>query len=376
MSGFQHLGYTYAYPNVARLSYNGGKWVVLLASGYFPLPDLTPPDPVSNDPSANQTSLFVIDLQSGSLIREVQTTQTAPVSYALSTAAAYDLNSDQVDDIAVAGDLAGNLWRFDLSSTSSTSWSVDLMFKTYTSSGEIGRHPISAMPVGLRDPVAQAPMWVFGTGKFLGLCDRTASSPPANCGPDANTALQQFYGVRDYGTASSNYPILPTQLNSWTMTQTPLAPAAGIRTLSGPTVVSNNRGWTIPLDPSLTGELGERVVVSIVPFYSANYAVLTSLIPTTNDPCNPQRSGAIMVVDGATGGPLVASPLVGGGGPGPTGNHDIGQVVVGSNTIPIAGITAVIGSQGGPLLLPGLPGFAIPAPPPHRGAWRELLDLL
>ena len=207
MSGFQHLGYTYAYPNVSRVSYNGGKWVVLLASGYFPLPDQTPLDPVANDTAANQTSLFVIDLQSGSLIREIQTTLTAPSSYGLSTAAAYDLNSDQVDDIAVAGDLAGNLWRFDLSSTASTSWTIDLMFKTYTSGGEIGRHPISAMPVGMRDPVAQAPMWIFGTGKFLGLCDRTASSPPSNCGPDANTALQQFYGVRDYGTASSNYPI-------------------------------------------------------------------------------------------------------------------------------------------------------------------------
>ncbi len=161
----------------------------------------------------------MINLQSGSLIREIQTTATAPISYGLSSPAVYDLNSDQVDDIAVAGDLAGNLWRFDLSSTSSTSWTVNLMFKTYTSSGEIGRHPISAMPVGLRDPVAQAPMWVFGTGKFLGLCDRTSSSPPANCGPDANTALQQFYGVRDYGTASPNYPIQPTQLNSWTIAQ-------------------------------------------------------------------------------------------------------------------------------------------------------------
>ena len=53
----------------------------------------------------------------------------------------------------------------------------------------------------------------------------------------------------------------------------------------------------------------------------------------------------------------------------------IGQVVT-SQLIPTAGIPAVIGSQGGPLLLPGLPQFSIPAPPPHRGAWRELLDLL
>jgi len=373
-SGFQHLGYSYAYPNVARLNYNGGKWVVLLASGYFPLPNQTPPDPVADDAAANQTSLFVIDLESGALITEVSTA-TAPqahgTSYALSTAAVYDLNTDQVDDIAVAGDLQGNLFRFDLSSTSISSWAVDVMFTSYTSSGELGRHPISAMPVGMRDPAAQAPMWVFGTGKFLGKCDRTAASPPPGCGADANTALQEFYGVRDYGTRSPNYPINPTQLNSWTIAQN----AAGVRRLTGPNVVTNNKGWRIPLNSANTGEFGERVVVNIVPFYSANYAIMTSLIPKGDDPCDPDRRGAIMAVDAATGGPLAASPLGGGGPGGGATNTVVGQAVT-SNSIPTAGILSVVGSQGGPLLLPGLPQFSIPAPPPHRGSWRELLDLL
>lgn len=373
-SGFQHLGYTYSYPNVARLSYSGGSWVVAVASGYFPLPNMTPPDPVSDDPSASQTSLFVIDLASGALITEVSTglaPQSAAQTYGLSSPAIYDLNSDQVDDISVAGDLTGNLWRFDLSNASTSNWKVDLMFKAYGSSGEIGRHPISVMPVGMRDPQAHAPIWVFGTGKFLGLCDRTASSPSSGCGPDSNTALQAFFGVRDYGTASSNYPIVPASLNSWIIAQD----AAGIRTLTGVTNVTNNRGWTIPLDSSRTHEFGERDVVTVVPFYSANYAILTTLIPKGDDPCDPGRRGAIMAIDGATGGPLAASPLGGGGPSASTSNTVIGQVV-NSNAIPIAGIPAVVGSQGGPLLLPGLPQFAIPAPPPHRGSWRELLDLL
>ncbi len=37
MSGFQHLGYTYAYPNVARLSYNGGNWVVVARQRLLPV---------------------------------------------------------------------------------------------------------------------------------------------------------------------------------------------------------------------------------------------------------------------------------------------------------------------------------------------------
>jgi type IV pilus assembly protein PilY1 len=373
---FAHLGYTYSYPNIARLS--NGKWVVLVASGYFPLPNQTPVDPASNDPAANQTSLFVIDLETGNLISEISTASAPqpapPQTYGLSSPAVYDLNSDLVDDIAVAGDLAGNLWRFDLRDTSN--FRVDLMFKSYgNNTADIGRMPISVMPVGMRDRAANLPIWVFGTGKYLGLCDRTASTPPTGCGADSNTATQAFYGVRDYGNgteaaaAGVTYPFTPAMMNRWTITQD----SGGVRTLTPALSLSVNRGWTIPLN--VTAEPGERNIVTAVPFYSANYVILTTLIPKGDDPCDPGRRGAIMVVDGALGGPLPASPLGGGAGPTGGGNDEIGKVVD-SNAIPIAGIPAVVGSQGGPLLLPGLPEFAIPAPPPHRGSWRELLDLL
>jgi type IV pilus assembly protein PilY1 len=373
---YAHLGYTYSYPNVARL--NNGKWVVLLSTGYFPLPNQTPVDPASSDPAANQTSLYVIDLETGQKLAEISTSSAPqaapPQTFGLSTPAAYDLNSDFVDDIAVAGDLAGNLWRFDLRDDSN--FKVDLIFKAYgTNTGDVGRFPISVMPVGMRDRAANVPMWVFGTGKYLGLCDRTASTPPAGCGPDANTATQAFFGVRDYGNSTEaaaagvTYPFVPAQMNKWVISQD----SNGVRTLAPTLSLGVNRGWEIPLD--VQTEPGERNVVTAVPFYSANYVILTTLIPKGDDPCDPGRRGAIMVVDGAFGSPLPASPLGGGAGPTGGGNDVIGQVV-NSNAIPIAGIPSVVGSQGGPLLLPGLPQFSIPAPPPHRGSWRELLDLL
>ena len=400
MPNYTDLGYTYAYPNIARLS--TGQWVVLLATGYYPLPNQTPVDPASGEAAANRTSLFVIDLATGTRLAQINTstaTQPAPPkTFGLSTAAAYDLNSDFVDDIAVAGDLAGNLWRFDLSgcttgvaapnppsttmvcgdgsAASSARWKVDLMFKSYgTNTTDVGRMPISVMPVGMRDRAANLPMWVFGTGKFLGLCDRTTSTPPAGCGADANTATQSIYGVRDYGNAAEassagiTYPFIPAQMSSWTITED----NAGVRTLTPNINVSANRGWRIPLD--VNTEPSERVIVTPVPFYVANFVVVSTLIPNGDDPCTPGRRGAIMVLDGQFGAPPPASPLGGGAGPNGSGNSVIGQVVT-SQLIPTAGIPAVIGSQGGPLLLPGLPQFAIPAPPPHRGAWRELLDLL
>lgn len=395
-AGFGDLGYTYSYPNIARLS--DDKWVVLLASSYFPLPNQSPPDPAASETAANRTSLFVIDLETGAKLAEIDTTTAPqgapPQTYGLSTPFVYDLNSDQVDDVAVAGDLAGNLWRFDLSgcpdgtpagpnpsgsptmicgdgsTPSSGNWKVDLIFKTYgTNDANVGRLPISVMPVGMRDRAANVPVWVFGTGKYLGLCDRTATAPPSGCGPDSNTATQYFFGVKDDGARSVNYPFLPSQLNTWTLSQD----AAFVRTLTLSSTVANNRGWRIPLN--VAAEPGERNVVTAVPYYSANYVILTTLIPKGDDPCDPGRRGSIIAVDGGTGGPLAASPLGGAAGPSGSGNDVVGKVVD-SNAIPIAGIPAVVGSQGGPLLLPGLPDFAIPAPPPHRGSWRELLDQL
>ena len=96
---------------------------------------------------------------------------------------AYDLDSDQVDDLEVAGDLAGNLWRFDLRDTTPSNLKVNLMFQTYSSTADVGKHPITGMPMGMRDDDNKAPILVFGTGKYLGACDDTLSRKVRNAGP-------------------------------------------------------------------------------------------------------------------------------------------------------------------------------------------------
>jgi type IV pilus assembly protein PilY1 len=367
-TGFGHLGYTYGSANIARL--NTGKWAVLVSSGYFPQ------DPVpSDDDDATQTSLFVVNAQTGALIREIQTSG-ATATYGLSTPAVFDSDSDQVDDIAAAGDLAGNLWRFDLSSTDSASWSVDQIFTTYTTEAEIGTRPITVMPVAMRDPASGHPIWIFGTGKYLSArCDNSAVTPPDDCGADSNSATQAFYGIRDYGTGSANYPIAVGDLRDQTLTQA----GTGVRSLTHNALDQDadgepeaKQGWRIQLN--ISTEPGERNVISVVPVYSVNEAILTTIIPKGSDPCDPGRRGAIMVVDAATGG----SFNDGGRAPsfGARSNPDVVGKVFETENLPISGIPSVVAQEGGPILMPGLPGFEIPMPSPHRGAWRELLDLL
>ncbi|HSX60402.1 MAG TPA: PilC/PilY family type IV pilus protein [Tahibacter sp.] len=373
-TGGAALGYTYDSANIVRL--NTGKWAVLVSSGYFPTTNPDPrgePDPASTDVNKDKTSLFVLDLETGARIAEIQTStapQGVPLSFGLSTPAAYDLNSDQIDDIAVAGDLVGNLFRFDLSSSNPAQWKVDLMFKTYTTTptqvdaNSLPRQPITSMPVALRDTARNgAPIWVFGTGKYLGKEDRTATGIASNVGPQA------IYGVRDYGTTSgsnvTNYPTLPSQLTQQTLTQ----PNATSRVLTTNAVPVSTRGWMIPLN--IAAEPGERAVFTAKPIYSLNVAVVNTVIPRGSDPCNPQFRGASILVDGATGGSPAGAQQ---GGPcqGDQCRDPTPRLIGDKFVLPITGDPG--GGGGIPVPVDDMPG--IKAPPANRGSWRELLDIL
>lgn len=372
--GGANLGYTYASPNIARL--NNGKWVVLVSSGYYPDGPTVDPydDPAGKETAAKQTSLFVINLETGALIREIATS-SAPqfgttVTYGLSTPGVYDVGGDQVDDLAVAGDLAGNVWRFDLSSADPSQWKVDLMFQTYpANTGDatdkcdaVGECPVSVMPVGMRNPATRGLVWIFGTGKFIGDEDRTSDIPG-----------QAFYGVFDYGTAATEYPILPGDLLEQNLSQSGL-----FRNLSREQISAEapEQGWTIPLD--IATEPGERNVVTPFALDQSNRIVLPTLIPTSNDPCRPGRRGSLMIVDAATGGaPVGVSPVsstIGGSSDPANAAGEVGLVDE-SGAIPASGeLSPYTPVGGGSIGILGIEGLEIFDNYWHRSSWRELMD--
>ncbi len=374
------LGYTYDSVSIARLEYQN-KWAAIVSSGYFP-EDIS--DPASSDPAAKRTSLLVIDLETGQLIKEILTpAPTTGLSYGLSTATIYDFGSDQIDDIAVAGDLAGNLWRFDLTGDPST-WKADLMFTSYGNGVAVGDQPISFNPTAMRDPVNRAPIFIFGTGKYLGKPDRTNSIPQ-----------QSYYGVRDYGTCRSGspactiYPITPANLEEQVMTQTPATGTDGkvyqIRKINKTTTpLADKKGWKIRLgsganpNAGMTATSGERAQRRAFPFYSANLAMLFTLVPRNQDPCSPGNDYGFVIVDAATG------SFSQNNGPAAT-SADVGillptQRPIGSPVVP---------PGGGQVEIPGIDKATLPVAVAnavekalagaddiwHRSAWRELLNI-
>ncbi|HZP66575.1 MAG TPA: hypothetical protein VFB32_09700, partial [Rudaea sp.] len=195
---------------------------------------------------------------------------------------------------------------------------------------------------------------------------------------------QHFFGVRDYGThyaatdGGSSYPFHESDLDSRTMTQD----ASGNRLLpyAVTTPATHSRGWQIPLN--ISGVVGERNVSTAAPLYTVGIALLTSLIPGQNqDPCQPGRSGAIIGVCAATGGPAPCTTSSASGGSGTAivgglvSNPPIGDPLetltkVGGGKIIITGVTSGAGGAGNPVLFSGY------TPTWRRGGWNELLNQL
>jgi type IV pilus assembly protein PilY1 len=360
------LGYTYGQPNIGRLK--SGKWVVLVPSGYFP--DCSAPNHDANCSTIKTqgavSSLFILDAETGALIKEIQTT-SGVTSYGLTSPVLGDYQSDQIDDVAYAGDLVGNLWRFDLSDASSDNWSVSQVFTPDTN----GTQPITVMPRLFPDPATNRFIVVFGTGQYLSGSDNTNSSEPT----------QSVYGIRDL-LDSSGKPVNVTRasLTSQTLTETYISDTndpnygATLRSLTTNAVPPSSDGWYFDLNTK-NGDTasGERVVVTPGALFNSNTAIISTLIPGSNDPCNPSVLGSIMFVDATTGGAGQGVSALGGS---PYVGARVNNVRT-SGTVPV---TTVVG--GGKSILPGVtltgkannPGtsFTGDAPIWRRRSWSEI----
>ncbi len=95
----QHLGLTSTRPLIRKLS--DGTWVAVFGSGKKP----------------GKSILFVVDIADGELLYEIETPSTSGTN-GLSSPAGWDADFDGNLDIVYAGDLEGNLWKFDFAQVS------------------------------------------------------------------------------------------------------------------------------------------------------------------------------------------------------------------------------------------------------------------
>lgn len=152
---------------------NNGRWAVIMGNGYN---------------SINERPVLLIQYLDGN--KELQKISAVPVTTpknaeadqnGLSTPQFLDVNGDSIPDIVYAGDLRGNLWKFDISSNNASNWGVAFdgqpLFTAIYSTGVTGsatsRQPITTPPVLRPNRQVGGLMVAFGTGRSLTEGDRT-----------------------------------------------------------------------------------------------------------------------------------------------------------------------------------------------------------
>ena len=130
----------------------------------------------------------------------------------MSAPAPVDVDGDFIADYIYAGDLFGNLWKFDVRAANPVLWASAYgsvadprpLFVAMTSvSDDETRQPITTRPqVGFHPTVADTYMIYFGTGKYFEVSDNQT----------AGQITQSFYGVWDQKDASLTTPITRTDL--------------------------------------------------------------------------------------------------------------------------------------------------------------------
>ena len=229
-TGAENLGYSYSRPSIVRLA--NGEWAAIVGNGYLS--------------ATGAASLFVLDIQTGAVIQEL-VVQDANAN-GLSSPTLIDADGDGRVDTAYAGDLNGNLWKFDLGAVSPASWTVAFggqpLFQTdqingvrqaITTAPEVGRHPEGGVMV------------YVGTGRLFSVVD------------SIDMTIQAVYGIWDNDWAVTAVPIGIAQLLGQQLNQTIHVSGASVRvaTASYPDW-SVARGWMTPIEP------GERVIQDIV----------------------------------------------------------------------------------------------------------------
>ncbi|WP_179958412.1 pilus assembly protein [Chitinimonas arctica] len=284
----------YSFPNSiiynVRMGSGSVTPAVVLTNGYESGFDNST-DPAYDD-TANSSALFILNANTGALIKKIALPAT---STGLSAPAGVDFGQDGVLDYVYAGDVNGNMWRFDLTSADATGFKVAtnpiFTAKKGTTAQPIIMRP-AILPVNYADGAPHGNLVIFGTGKLLTPADRT------------DTNEQTLYGILDE-LAANPTTVPATKLVEQTIMATgsvvdPTKRVGSYRRVSDNTLDLTSRtelnlGWFVDLTDS-----SERLVAS--PMLYDDRVFLGTGVPVTVEKCVAGGKGWIMGLNPMTGG--------------------------------------------------------------------------
>ncbi|HHQ4777929.1 TPA: pilus assembly protein [Aeromonas veronii] len=284
------MGVALAAPTLVRVKADN-KWVALVANGYN---------------STSQTArLFVLDLATGAIIKEIDTqVGSASEPNGLSSPLPVDQDGDRIVDYVYAGDLHGNLWKFDLTGNNSAQWGSALktgskpkpMFQACNGSCSAStRQPITMRPLAIRHPKGGV-MVMMGTGSYFTNDDKLLPTNPR---------LDAVYGIRDTGGEVSRSQLLQQSItHEFVANGTTIK--FNVRVVSNLDVnYTSQKGWYLLLkSPGLSKGVGERAVSEML--YRHKRLIFNTLIPSA-DACDFGGRSWLMELDPISGARLTYS---------------------------------------------------------------------
>lgn len=279
----ENMGLIQGAPIIARLpNGTGGTFAALIAGNGI-------------NSTNERAVLLVYDLVTGELVKEISTESGSEATpNGLSAPVGWDPNGDGVVDHVYAGDMLGNVWKFDLTGSTS-SWGVandgDPLFVATDDAGN--RQSITGRLTVAMHP-ANFSTWVFfGTGRFMTVGDMEDKQE------------QSLYAIRDSGESASRSALVKRET---TVVGTSGGRAVRAFQASGalPLEVelpggdkTATRGWYINLlEPPAQSAIGERIVSEAQVLNRV--LVVASIIPTA-DACQSDGRGYINALDAFTG---------------------------------------------------------------------------
>ena len=165
----RELGHVLAAPEVGVL--RDGTWVAVFGNGY--------------ESESGRAQLFVVDLATGEVLKRLDTGVGSKTDRNGLGGVKLQRDGNQVITAALAGDLKGNMWKFDLASGDRSKWKVAFdrrpLFRTQDA------RPFTAAPVLVPHPRGGT-MVLAGTGKLF------------EPGDERSRAQESLYGLWDQST--------------------------------------------------------------------------------------------------------------------------------------------------------------------------------
>lgn len=369
-----NLGKTYGVPQIRR--FHNGLWGAVFGNGYRS--------------ATGDAGIFImlVDTSGNVTFRYLSTgtgTLASPSTDGIYYTTPADLDADHIVDYVYAGDLLGNIWRFDLTDKNDANWAVvtNPVYKT-SSSQPITTKVIVASVAGNPNPHV---LIEFGTGQQTPITNSAAAGYA--------TAQQALYGVWDWnmstwnGISSSQYASkssasqqqgtsnLVHQSIQITTAATSAGTGTDYRTVSSLPVCyadtsgCTSYGWYLNLkygnayspDPAVpqTGNAqyaGNPVVYEQVifnPVLQSGAFIVNTTIPPANSPTMCFSSGAAgwtMALNPATGGAFTNSFF------GDSNHNFLNTLDSNGGTVPVSGL-ALSGTGSASIVVSGTQNYLI-----------------